>query len=147
MTKKKSAPAPRYLPAICKVCRGDYIEVIHEPERLLIQCATCGARIYTFYDPIKDRVESGEFARLKIRRIENDLLEDLSPATRAVYIFIRTYAARSGFAPTIREIQQSLGLRSLNSVSYHLTKLEDVALIQREWGIARGIHLLYAMDT
>lgn len=147
MTEKNDYSIKDYLPVICKKCRGDYIEVIYEPERVLLRCATCGMKVFSYYDPVKDRVESGELTRLKIHRIENDLLEDLKPPTRAVYVFIRSYFARCGFAPTMREIQYSLGLSSLNSVSYHLKKLEMTALIQREWGVARGIHLLYARDT
>jgi len=47
-----------------------------------------------------------------------------------------------GYAPTLTEIAQNLGLSSLSTVHEHLAALEKKGLIRRYRGAVRGIELL-----
>lgn len=53
---------------------------------------------------------------------------------KKVYLWIRGFVRENGMAPTYGEIREGLGLKSLNTVSYHLRRLEDAGLIRSPWG-------------
>ena len=55
--------------------------------------------------------------------------------------FMRDFIERKGYAPTIGEIQRTLGLSSKSLVAYHLDALEEEGVIQREPETARGIDI------
>ncbi len=55
--------------------------------------------------------------------------------------FLEEFIWDNGFAPSIREIVQHLGFRSTKAVKVHLDEMADMGLINREGGVARGIHL------
>lgn len=67
-----------------------------------------------------------------------------SRATRQndIYKFIVKHVHENGFAPSIREICQALGLRSTSTVHYHLTTLAKRGLIEWADGKNRAIRLL-----
>lgn len=44
--------------------------------------------------------------------------------------FVNTFIQENGFAPSVREIGQAVGLRSTASVSYHLSQLQEKGLLQ-----------------
>lgn len=56
--------------------------------------------------------------------------------------FVRTYHARNGWAPTIQEIADAVGLVSPNSTRMHLHKLAEGGFIQMEPRQARAIALV-----
>lgn len=43
--------------------------------------------------------------------------------------FLRQFSAENGYAPSVREIMQAVGLRSTASVHYHLSELDKAGLI------------------
>jgi repressor LexA len=51
---------------------------------------------------------------------------------RAVLEFIERSTKANGYAPTVREIADALGLRSTNGVTDHLVALERKGWISRE---------------
>lgn len=53
--------------------------------------------------------------------------------------FMRNFIEEKGYAPTIGEIQRTLGLCSKSLVVYHLEALEEEGIIEREPETARGI--------
>ena len=53
--------------------------------------------------------------------------------------FIKAYIARTGQAPTIREMSEGAGISSTSVVHYHLKALEKLGLIEREHNTIRGI--------
>jgi DNA-binding Lrp family transcriptional regulator len=59
-----------------------------------------------------------------------DSAETLNGTRLAVYRFILTYNKRVG----IREIARELNLASPSVAQHHLTRLEELGLIKREWG-------------
>ena len=44
--------------------------------------------------------------------------------------FVNQFVQENGFAPSVREIGEAVGLRSTASVSYHLTQLQEKGLLQ-----------------
>ena len=56
-----------------------------------------------------------------------------------VFEFIIQNVRENGYAPSIREICEALGLRSTSTVHYHLTALAKKGLIQWEEGKNRAI--------
>ncbi|MEB3284969.1 MAG: transcriptional repressor LexA [Candidatus Sericytochromatia bacterium] len=59
-----------------------------------------------------------------------------------VYRFIVDHVHANGYAPSIREICEALGLRSTSTVHYHLTVLAKRGLIEWADGKNRAIRLL-----
>lgn len=62
-----------------------------------------------------------------------------SPAQLRVREFIARYIATKRYPPTLREIQEALGFRSIASVHRHLTSLDRKGWIVRGEGGARSI--------
>ena len=55
--------------------------------------------------------------------------------------FVNQFLQENGFAPSVREIGQAVGLRSTSSVSYHLQQLQEKGLLHapEEKGKSRAI--------
>lgn len=53
--------------------------------------------------------------------------------------FINDFVLKHGYAPSVREICKKMGLTSTSTVFYHLKKLEDEGLINRDYGKNRAI--------
>lgn len=56
--------------------------------------------------------------------------------------YIRAFSRMNGFSPTVREIQDGVGLASTAAVQYHLEKLRDAGVITWIPGRARTIRIL-----
>ena len=68
---------------------------------------------------------------------------------RRVYEWIREFVNDRGAAPSYEEIRRGMGFRSLNTVSYHLKRLERAGYIRSPWGnrkraveLAGGLRIL-----
>lgn len=59
-----------------------------------------------------------------------------------LYNFIKAYKAREGIAPSLREMEDHLQLRSLSGVCRLLKSLEERGAISRMEGRARAIRIL-----
>lgn len=65
-----------------------------------------------------------------------------SPMFRAAVLeFLRVYIGEHGWAPSIREIGDAVGLKSTSSVHWHLRGLARSGLIVRAEGVSRAIRL------
>ncbi len=62
----------------------------------------------------------------------------LSDTTQRIAEFVKIYQQKYGYSPTIREIRDAVGLRSISTVVYHLQKLERRTVVARKPFIARG---------
>lgn len=58
-------------------------------------------------------------------------MSDLTPRQAATVEAIRSFTQRHGYAPTIRELRDALGLKSTNRVAELLTGLEEKGRIKR----------------
>jgi repressor LexA len=68
-------------------------------------------------------------------------VEDLSNKQGQVLTFLVDFNAKNGFPPTIRELCDHFGFRSLNTAHFHLRSLEKKGYIQIHPGKGRGITL------
>src|SRR3989344_3551834 len=66
----------------------------------------------------------------------------LYPRERQVLEFISQYTQRNGYAPTLREIGDALGMSSVATVHEHLDHLRKKGFIKKLDGAARGIELI-----
>jgi repressor LexA len=67
---------------------------------------------------------------------------DLSKRQKEIFDFIRRYAAKYGYPPTVREIGKAVGLTSSSTVHAHLAKLEKLGVLRRDPTKPRAIELL-----
>lgn len=67
---------------------------------------------------------------------------DLTKRQREIFDFIRRYAAKTGYPPTVREIGKAVGLHSSSTVHAHLANLEKIGLLKRDPSKPRAIELL-----
>lgn len=56
--------------------------------------------------------------------------------------FLSRHLERKGYAPTIEEIGDHFGLRSVATVHKHLTNLQEKGLIKRAWNRSRALELV-----
>src|SRR3954465_5072336 len=67
---------------------------------------------------------------------------DLTKRQKEIFDFMRKYAAKTGYPPTVREIGKAVGLHSSSTVHAHLANLEKVGLLRRDPTKPRAIELL-----
>jgi repressor LexA len=67
---------------------------------------------------------------------------DLTKRQKEIFDFIRKYAAKTGYPPTVREIGKAVGLTSSSTVHAHLANLEKIGLLKRDPSKPRAIELL-----
>jgi repressor LexA len=88
------------------------------------------AALFEIGDPASE--ESGETMDL-----------DLTKRQKEIFDFIRKYAAKTGYPPTVREIGKAVGLHSSSTVHAHLANLEKLGLVRRDPSKPRAIELLF----
>jgi repressor LexA len=67
---------------------------------------------------------------------------DLTKRQKEIFEYIRKYAAKTGYPPTVREIGKAVGLHSSSTVHAHLANLEKLGLLRRDPTKPRAIELL-----
>src|SRR5687767_6779430 len=67
---------------------------------------------------------------------------DLTKRQKEIFDFIRKYAEKTGYPPTVREIGKAVGLTSSSTVHAHLANLEKIGLLRRDPTKPRAIELL-----
>lgn len=55
----------------------------------------------------------------------------LAPVQRQTLEFLRNFLAEHGFAPTLKDIAEHIGVKSLSTAHFHLERLEDKGFIRR----------------
>jgi repressor LexA len=68
---------------------------------------------------------------------------DLTKRQKEIFDYIRRYAAKTGYPPTVREIGKAVGLHSSSTVHAHLANLEKIGLLRRDPTKPRAIELLF----
>ncbi len=69
-------------------------------------------------------------------------MKSLSHRQQAILDFIGTFLDDNDYPPTIRDIQQELGISSTSVVDYNLKVLEERDCIHRNRNISRGIEVI-----
>ena len=72
---------------------------------------------------------------------EDGFMEKLSKKQNEVFQYIKNVISERGFAPSVREIGEAVGLSSTSSVQYNLNMLEDKGYIKRDSGRNRTIRI------
>jgi repressor LexA len=67
---------------------------------------------------------------------------DLTKRQQEIFDFIKTYSARTGYPPTVRDIGKAVGLASSSTVHAHLANLEKAGLLRRDPSKPRALELL-----
>jgi repressor LexA len=67
---------------------------------------------------------------------------DLTKRQKEIFDYIRKYASKHGYPPTVREIGKAVGLHSSSTVHAHLANLEKIGLLKRDPTKPRAIELL-----
>jgi repressor LexA len=67
---------------------------------------------------------------------------DLTKRQKEIFDYIRRYANKYGYPPTVREIGKAVGLTSSSTVHAHLANLEKIGLLRRDPTKPRAIELL-----
>jgi repressor LexA len=67
---------------------------------------------------------------------------DLTKRQKEIFDYIRKYASKTGYPPTVREIGKAVGLHSSSTVHAHLANLEKIGLLRRDPTKPRAIELL-----
>ena len=65
----------------------------------------------------------------------------LYPRQKQILEYLRQYIQRNGYSPTLQQLAEALGVRSLATVHEHLGALAKKGLIRRYEGAVRGIEL------
>jgi repressor LexA len=67
---------------------------------------------------------------------------DLTKRQKEIFEYIRRYARKYGYPPTVREIGKAVGLHSSSTVHAHLANLEKLGLLRRDPSKPRAVELL-----
>jgi repressor LexA len=67
---------------------------------------------------------------------------NLTKRQREIFDFIKSYSARHGYPPTVRDIGKAIGLTSSSTVHAHLANLEKLGLVRRDPTKPRALELL-----
>ncbi|WP_412475117.1 transcriptional repressor LexA [Halobacteriovorax sp. YZS-3-1] len=66
----------------------------------------------------------------------------LTKKQNQVYLYIKEYFDKEGYAPTQKEIKEHFGLKSFGSVNKYMHYLQEAGKIEIDWNARRGIKLL-----
>jgi repressor LexA len=66
---------------------------------------------------------------------------------RKIMEFLTNFQDENGYSPSIREIGESIGVKSTSLVDYYLKQLEEMQFIDRDNHISRSIRILRPMQT
>jgi repressor LexA len=66
----------------------------------------------------------------------------LTKRQREIFAYIKRYAAKHGYPPTVRDIGQAVGLNSPSTVHAHLANLEQAGILRRDPTKPRAMELL-----
>ena len=71
----------------------------------------------------------------------------LSKRHQMILKFLAEFQDKNGYSPSIREIGESISVRSTSLVDYYLKQLEEMEYISREQHISRSIRLLKPLEA
>lgn len=68
-------------------------------------------------------------------------MAEISKMQRRIYEYIAACIREQGYAPSVREIGEAVGLKSPSTVHFHLKRLEEAGVISKGAGKGRAIAL------
>jgi repressor LexA len=82
---------------------------------------------------MKDQKETGIMARRS---------EGLSERHRKIMEFLTRFQDQSGYSPSIRQIGDSIGVKSTSLIDYYLNQLQQMSYIERDEHVSRSIRVV-----
>jgi len=73
--------------------------------------------------------------------------EGLSERHRKIMEFLTRFSDQSGYSPSIRQIGDSIGVKSTSLIDYYLNQLQQMGLIERDEHVSRSIRILSPIYT
>ncbi len=73
--------------------------------------------------------------------------EGLSERHRKILEFLTTFQDAHGYSPSIREIGDSINVKSTSLIDYYLNQLEEMGHISREGRVSRSIRVLRPLQS
>lgn len=68
---------------------------------------------------------------MAVKKKDNFKLSTLAPVQRQTLDFLRNFMAEKGYAPSLKDISEHIGVKSLSTAHFHLERLEDKGFIRR----------------
>jgi len=68
--------------------------------------------------------------------------EGLSERHRKIMDFLSRFQDQSGYSPSIRQIGDSIGVKSTSLIDYYLNQLQQMGFIERDQHVSRSIRVL-----
>jgi repressor LexA len=68
--------------------------------------------------------------------------EGLSERHRKIMDFLSKFQDQSGYSPSIRQIGDSIGVKSTSLIDYYLNQLQQMGIIERDEHVSRSIRVL-----
>lgn len=68
--------------------------------------------------------------------------EGLSERHRKIMEFLTRFQGQSGYSPSIRQIGDSIGVKSTSLIDYYLNQLQQMGFIERDDHVSRSIRIL-----
>ena len=68
--------------------------------------------------------------------------EGLSERHRKIMDFLDRFQVQSGYSPSIRQIGDSIGVKSTSLIDYYLNQLQQMGFIERDEHVSRSIRVL-----
>ncbi len=88
-----------------------------------------------------DMIEPKERNLQKEDRGRTKNMKSLTEKEREMYQYIEKMMGEKGYAPSVRDIQNALGIKSTATVHSYLNKLEEKGYIQKEQGKSRTLRV------
>jgi repressor LexA len=73
--------------------------------------------------------------------------EGLSERHKKILVFLSQFQQNNGYSPSIREIGDSISVKSTSLVDYYLNQLEEMGYISRDNRVSRSIRVLKQLQT
>src|SRR5665647_2655244 len=71
--------------------------------------------------------------------------EGLSERHRKIMEFLTRFQEQNGYCPSIRQIGDSISVKSTSLIDYYLNQLQQMAFIERDQHVSRSIRILRPM--
>ncbi len=68
--------------------------------------------------------------------------EGLSERHRKIMEFLSRFQEQSGYSPSIRQIGDSIGVKSTSLIDYYLNQLQQMGIIERDQHVSRSIRVI-----
>jgi repressor LexA len=70
-----------------------------------------------------------------------------TPKQRRIFDFIRSYTAENGYAPSLQEIRDAMGLSAVSTVHEHISRMQAKGILKRDYHMPRSTEITVAAPS